>query len=127
MLQCANKKAAGFGVKDLFKMNKGLLCTWIWRYSNERDSPGRKVICWKFGEERGGWCSRITRGAYGTSVWKEIKKEWDTIFPLATFSLGNCNGLHFWLDVWFHKEAFCDSLPSLFSMVVNKETLISNL
>ena len=49
----------------------------------------RNVIRRKFGEEREGWAFGIIRGAYGTEVWKEIIKEWDTLFSKIVFSLGN--------------------------------------
>ena len=87
------------GVRGLSKLNRALLYSWIWRFANERDSLWRNVICWKFGEERGGWCSRDTRGDYGTGVWKEIKKEWDIAFPHAVFFLENGRRLHFLKDV----------------------------
>ena len=35
----------------------------------------RKVIGNKFGESPDGWHTRDLRGSYGTSLWKEIRKE----------------------------------------------------
>ena len=62
------KRVGGLGVRDHSILNRALLCKWIWRFANERDSLWRNVICWKFGEEQGGWVSCVYRGAYGTSV-----------------------------------------------------------
>ena len=56
-------------------MNQALLCKWCWRFANERDSLWRLVISTKFGEENGGWNTRDIRGAYGTGLWKVIRKE----------------------------------------------------
>ena len=114
------------GVKDLSILNKALLCKWIWCFANERDSLWRNVICWKFGEEQGGWVSCAYRGAYGTSVWKEIRKEWTIIFPHAVFSLGSGKRLRFWKDAWCGEEAFCDSFPSLFALAANKVSLVAD-
>ena len=69
---CLDRKMGGLGIKSLAILNNALLCKWIWRFANERDSLWRNVILWKFGEERGGWCSAISRDAYGSGVWKEI-------------------------------------------------------
>ena len=92
---CANKRNGGLGVKDFSILNRALLCKWIWRFTNEKNAPWRNVICWKFGEERGGWVSCAFRGASRISIWKEIRKEWDTVFPHVVFSLGNGRRLHF--------------------------------
>ena len=51
---CLDIKMGGLGIKSLAILNKALLCKWIWRFANERDSRWRNVILWKFGEERGG-------------------------------------------------------------------------
>ena len=72
---CSDRKIGGSGVKSLSILNKALLCKWMWRFANEMDSLWRNVILWKFGEERGGWCFTESRGAYGTGVRKEIRKE----------------------------------------------------
>ena len=54
---CTEKKKGGLGLRRFSILNKALLCKWCWRFANERDSLWRKVICSKFGEDSGGWCS----------------------------------------------------------------------
>ena len=51
---CANKMNGGLGVRDLSILNRALLCKWIWHFANEKNALWRNVICWKFGEDRGG-------------------------------------------------------------------------
>ena len=113
--------------KNNFFLNKALLCKWIWRFANERDSLWRNVILWKFGEERGGWCSADSRDAYGSGVWKEIRKEWDTVSARAAFSSGNGRRLRFWKDAWSGEEAFSCSYPTLFAMAANKEGSVAEV
>ena len=72
---CTEKRKGGIGIKNLSKMNKALLSKWNWRFANERNSLWRKVIGSKFGESSDGWHTRDLRGSYGTSLWKEIRKE----------------------------------------------------
>ena len=124
---CANKRNGGLGDRDLSILNRALLCKWIWRFTNEKNALWRNVIRWKFGEERGGWVSCAFRGAFGTSFWKEIREEWDTIFPLAVFSLGNGRRLLFWKDVWCEEEVLYVSFPSLYALADNKEALVAEL
>ena len=113
--------------RDLSILNRALLGKWIWRFANETNALWRNVIRWKFGEERGGWVSCAFRGASGISVWKEIRKEWDIVFPHAVFSLGNGRRMHFWKDAWCGVEALCVSFPSLYALVDNKEVLVAEL
>ena len=72
---CTDKSKGGIGIKSFSKMNKALLCKWSWRFANDRNALWRKVICCKFGESNGGWHTLDLRGGYGTSLWKEIRKE----------------------------------------------------
>ena len=76
----------------------------------------RNAIRWKFRVERGGWASGVARGAYGIGVWKEIRKEWDTLFSNVVFSLGKDRRVSFWKDIWCGEEAFCDAFPSLYAL-----------
>ena len=41
---CSDIKIGGLGAKSLSILKKALLCKWIWRYTNERDSLWRNVI-----------------------------------------------------------------------------------
>ena len=123
---CANKRNVGLGVLDLSILNRALLCKWIWCFANEKNALWRNVICWKFGQDQGGWVSCALRGASRISIWKEIRKEGDTVFP-HVFSLGNGGRLRFWKDVWCGEEALCDSFPSLYALAANKEALVVDL
>ena len=35
---CSDRKMGGLGIKSLAILNKALLCKWIWRFANERES-----------------------------------------------------------------------------------------
>ena len=35
---CSDRKMGGLGIKSLAILNKAMLCKWIWRFANERDS-----------------------------------------------------------------------------------------
>ena len=53
------------------------------------------MITTKFGEVEGGWSTCDIRVGYGTSVWKEIIKDWNSFFQNVTFSLRDGKRLSF--------------------------------
>ena len=87
----------------------------------------RKAICCKFGESIGGWHTRDLRGGYGTSLWKEIRKEWFVFFQNAAFVLGNGRRINFWSDVWCGGEALSNRFPTLFNLATNKEAKVADI
>ena len=121
---CQEKSRGGLGVRGLSLMNQALLCKWCWRFANERDSLWRLVISTKFGEENGGWISRDIRGAYGTGLWKDIRKEWFTLSQNTISSLGNGRRLRFWKDPWCDETMLCNDFPSLFNLAVHKDARV---
>ena len=70
-LVCLSKEKGGLGVKCLSNLSKALLCKWNWRFANEREALWDQVIRGKYGEERGGWCSREVREVHGVGFGKE--------------------------------------------------------
>ena len=64
-LVCLSKKKEGLGVKSRSTLNKTLLCKWNWQFANEREVLWNQVIRGKYREEKGEWCSREVREAYG--------------------------------------------------------------
>ena len=124
---CTEKIKGGMGIKSFSRMNKALLSKWNWRFANDRNSLWRKVIGIKFGESPDGWHTRDLRGGYGTSLWKEIRKEWSSFFQNEVFSLGDGKRINFWKDVWCGEEAMCSRYPSLFNLASNKEAKIADI
>ena len=45
------------------------------------------MISTKFGEVEGGWSTCDIRGGYDIGVWKEIRKNWNSLFPKCSFFL----------------------------------------
>ena len=124
---CSEKRKGGIGLKNLSKLNKALLCKWSWRFANDQNALWRKVICCKFGESIGGWHIRDLRGGYGTSLWKEIIKEWFVFFQNAAFVLGDGRRINFWSDVWCGGEALSNRFPTLFNLATNKEAKVADI
>ncbi|RVW43416.1 Transposon TX1 uncharacterized 149 kDa protein [Vitis vinifera] len=88
-LVCISKAKGGLGVKSLSLLNKTLLAKWNWRFANEREALWNKVIRGKYGEARGGWCSREVREAHGLGLWKGIRMGWKLVSDKLAFIVGN--------------------------------------
>ena len=124
---CTDKRKGGIGIKSFSNMNKALLSKWSWRFANDRKSLWRRVIQCKFGESSGGWHTCDLRGGYGTSLWKEIKKEWPSFFQNSVFVLGDGSRINFWKDVWCGEEALCARFPALSNLALNKEARVADI
>ena len=64
----------GLGIRRVGLFNKALLGKWLWRFGIENHRLWRQVIVDKYGEARGGWCTRGVRGAHGCGMWRSIKE-----------------------------------------------------
>ena len=124
---CQEKSRGGLGVRGLSLMNQALLCKWSWRFANERDSFWRLVISTKFGEEEGGWNTRNVRGAFGTGLWKDIRKEWLTFSQNTISSLGNGRRLGFWKDPWGDETVLRYAFPTMFNLAAHKDARVADV
>ena len=68
------RRKGGLGVRRLYSLNKALLCKWNWRFTSEREAFWGQIICGKYREVEGDWCSKEVRGGYGVGLWKAIRK-----------------------------------------------------
>ncbi|RVW64332.1 putative ribonuclease H protein [Vitis vinifera] len=97
---CLSKKKGGLGIKCLAILNKVLLSKRNWRFANEREALWNQVIRGKYGEDRGGWCTRECW------QWKEVR---------------------FWRDRWCGDAPLCESFPSLYALSIEKEAWVADV
>jgi hypothetical protein len=93
---CTPIKVGGLGFRNLIQFNRALLGKWMWRYDLEREALWRLVIEVKYGSLRGGWCSTEVVGTYGMSVWKHIRRGWETFYKFVRFGVGGGYNVRFW-------------------------------
>ena len=60
------------GIRKLTTFNKALLGKWLWRFGIEENRFWRRVVALKFGEEWGGWTSKLGRGVFMVVVCGEV-------------------------------------------------------
>ena len=66
----------------------------------EMDVLWREVICGKYRELEGGWCSKEVKGRYGVGLWKTIRHLWELVFSRVFFIVGNETMVKFLRDKW---------------------------
>jgi len=58
------------------------------------------VIDVKYRSVRGGWCSLPPARSYGVSVWKYVRRGWDTFAKHVRLEVGDGYHVRFWHDLW---------------------------
>ena len=107
--------------------NQTLLGKWLWCFEKEGNRLWHQVIAAKYGETRGGWCTRIVRGTHRCVMWKSITEGVEKFFGQVVYNVGEGDCISFWHDPWFGSNPLEDLFPNLFTHSRSKETWISNL
>lgn len=89
-----------FGIWNLASFNQALLGKWLWRYVHEITHLWPRVIVMKYGERKGGWCSRVCRRAHGCGLWQSISEGWESFAKHLSFVVGDGSRILFWHDKW---------------------------
>ena len=85
------------------------------------------MIRGKYGEDRGGWCSREVREAHSMGLWKGIRMDWELVGRQIYFCVGNGRRVRFWKDRWCGDSLLCESFPSLFALSTEKEAWVADV
>ena len=124
---CTPIQCGGLGIRNLVTFNQALLGKWLWRYATEREALWRKIVELKYGSMRGGWCSTIVQGTYGTSLWKTIRKGWPRFAAYVSFKVGNGALLSFWQDHWCGDTSLMVRFPELYRIASHPVASIQDL
>ena len=92
---CLPVECGGLGIRRVGLFNKALLGKWLWRFGIENHRLWRQVIANKYGEARGGWCTRGVRGAHGCGMWRSIKEGTEKFFSQILFNVGEGSRVSF--------------------------------
>lgn len=57
---CKSKMEGGLGIKDLLRLNRALLCKWVWRFEREKERLWARFIQSRHGEPQ--WSKGIAAG-----------------------------------------------------------------
>uniref|UniRef100_A0A2N9FVR5 Reverse transcriptase domain-containing protein n=1 Tax=Fagus sylvatica TaxID=28930 RepID=A0A2N9FVR5_FAGSY len=124
---CEPIRSGGLAIWNLRRFNQALLGKWLWRYGCDREAFWRRVVEAKYGSLWGGWCSNDIRGPYGVSLWKNIRKGWESFSKHLFLKVGNGERIRFWHDHWCGEEPLKKTYPDLFSIARDKDAAIANI
>ena len=118
---CAPLENGGLGVRKLISFNKALLGNWLWRFGIEKTRLWRKVVALKFGEEWGGWTSKLGRGVHGCGWWRSIRMGWEDFSKNIHFEVGVGDRVKLWTDQWCWDSPLQLTFPVVYGIASNKE------
>ena len=78
----------GLGIRKLTTFSQSLLGKWLWRFGLEENKFWRQVVTAKYGEEWGGWFSKLVQGTHGRGFWRSIRMKGDNFFMVHSVCCG---------------------------------------
>ncbi|KAK9988965.1 hypothetical protein SO802_029204 [Lithocarpus litseifolius] len=123
---CTPIANGGLGIRKLTTFNKALLGKWLWRFGMEEDRLWRRVVVSKYGEDWGGWTSKLGRGTHGCGLWRSIRKGWEEFRKHCQLVAGVGNRVRFWQDVWYGDLSFQVAFPRLYGIAADREVTVES-
>jgi hypothetical protein len=80
----------------------------------------------KYGVERGGWTSNIPRGSLDYSLWRHIRKGWETFSVHTGFEVGLGNRVLFWHDRWCFNQLLKEIFPGMYGCSLNQDGIVDS-
>ena len=123
---CAPLNNGGLGEKKLTTFNKALLGKWLWQFGIEETRRWRRVVALKFGEEWGGWTSKLGRRVHGCGLWKSICMGWEDFSKNICFEVGVGDRVKLWTDQWCGDSPLQLTLLRVYGIASNKEASVAS-
>ena len=109
------------GIRNIVSFNQALLGKWLWRYGHEVTHLWRKVISTKYGEGKGGWCTKFCRKTHGCGLWRSISEGWESFSMHFSFVVGDGTRILFWHDRWVGVDSLKTLYLELYVILAEKE------
>ena len=120
---CAPIANGGLGIRKITTFNEALLGKWLWRFGKEEDRLWRRVVVSKYGEDGGGWTSKLGRGAHGCGLWRGIRMGWEDFSKNCQFVVRLGNRVRYWQDGWYGDQPFQLAFPRLYGIALIRRHL----
>lgn len=112
------------GIRRIKLFNQALLGKWLWCFRNEVTHLWHQVIATKYGEARGGWCTRVVRRTHGYGMWKNIRKGVESFFAHVVYAMREGIRIQFWYDPQSSPFSLKDLYLDLFACAMVQEAQI---
>ena len=122
---CAPLEYGELGVRKLTTFNKALLGKWLWRFGIEETRLWRRVVVLKFGEEWGGWTSKLGSGLHGCGLWRSIRMGWEEFSKNIRFEVRVGDKVKLWKDQWCGESSLQLTFLNVYVMASNREALVA--
>ena len=80
----------------------------------------------KFGEEWGGWSSKLGRCVHECGLWRSIRKGWEVFSKHIRFELGVGDRVKFWTDQWCGDLPLHLSFSVMYGIAINREASVAS-
>ncbi|XP_050277959.1 uncharacterized protein LOC126719454 [Quercus robur] len=128
ILEKIKRKLAGW--KKLYLSKGGRLTLlkrkWLWRFGVEETHLWRRVVALKFGEEWGGWSSKLGKGVHRCGLWRSIRKGWEVFSKCIRFEVGVGDRVKFWTDWWCGDLGLHLSFLVVYGITTNREASVAS-
>ena len=99
----------------------------MWRFGKESNRLWHQVIAAKYGEARGGWCTRGVRVSHGCGMWRSIKEGIDKFFSQILYNVGEGCRVSFWHDPWSGPIPSKELFYAMIACSLSKEAWVFDL
>ena len=124
---CLPVESGGLGIQGIGLFNKALLGKWLWRFGKLSNKLWHQVIAAKYGEARGGWCTRGVRDSHGCGTWMSIKEGTEKFFSQILYNVGEGCCVSFWRNPLSGLIPLKEPFPAMFAYSLSKEAWVFDL